>query len=273
MATSGCTAAVGLTLLGGFGLTVDGRHVELPNAAQRLLALLALRGAPLTRPGVCGALWPHAGADRANASLRSTLWRTQRLCGHSVIAAAGVDLALTPAVLVDLPVAVAQAHRLLEHDVACDDLLSQATKVRLSLSLLPGWYGDDWVMMEREFYDQLRLNALEALCVRMTAAGRYGEAVEAGLAVVRAEPLRESAHEKLIRAHVAAGNRWHALRQYQQYRQVLDDELGLEPSRTLTEFVRTACHRAPGRRPGPEVRRRPLPHERMEAAAGGGSQA
>ena len=35
--------------------------------------------------------------------------------------------------------------------------------------------------MHRERYHHLRLHALEAMCERLTAARRYGEAVEAGL--------------------------------------------------------------------------------------------
>ena len=42
--------------------------------------------------------------------------------------------------------------------------------------------------MERERFHQLRLHALEALCDRLTTAGRYGEAIDAGLAAVTAEP-------------------------------------------------------------------------------------
>jgi len=39
--------------------------------------------------------------------------------------------------------------------------------------LLPDWY-DDWVLIERERFRQLRLRALEALCERLPRAGRVG---------------------------------------------------------------------------------------------------
>jgi DNA-binding SARP family transcriptional activator len=68
---------------------------------------------------------------------------------------------------------------------------------------------------------------------RLTLAGRHGEAVAAGLAAVRAEPLRESAHGALIDAHLAAGNRAAARHQFEQCRRILLDELGLEPSDSL----------------------------------------
>ena len=58
----------------------------------------------------------------------------------------------------------------------------------LSTDLLPYWY-DDWVLVERERFRQLRLRALEAMCQQLTALGRFDQALEAGLAAVAGEPL------------------------------------------------------------------------------------
>src|SRR5205823_716087 len=99
----------------------------------------------------------------------------------------------------------------------------------LSVDLLPDWY-DDWAVLEAEAWRQLRLHALEALTARLAGAERYGEALVAGLAAVRAEPLRETAHAAVVGVHVAEGNRGEALRQYEHYRRLLDAELGLEPT-------------------------------------------
>ncbi|MEV6628550.1 bacterial transcriptional activator domain-containing protein [Amycolatopsis sp. NPDC051114] len=98
---------------------------------------------------------------------------------------------------------------------------------------MPEWSDNEWVLLEQEQYHQLRLYALEALAKRLTTAGRHGEAVAAGLAAVRAEPLRESAHRVLVDAHLAAGNRASARHQYEQCRRTLLEELGLEPSDAL----------------------------------------
>jgi DNA-binding SARP family transcriptional activator len=102
--------------------------------------------------------------------------------------------------------------------------------------LLPDWT-DDWVMIERERLRQLRLHALETLCDRLAEARRFGESVQAGLAAVRAEPLRESAQRSLIRAYLAEGNQGEAIRQYRAFRQLLLEELGVAPSRELEELV------------------------------------
>ena len=92
--------------------------------------------------------------------------------------------------------------------------------------LLPDWY-EDWVEIERERLCELRAHALEALCHRLTTAGRFGEATEAGLAAVRDEPLRESAHRVLIGVHLAEGNRAAALHQYRAFALLLHEEVGM----------------------------------------------
>jgi DNA-binding SARP family transcriptional activator len=103
--------------------------------------------------------------------------------------------------------------------------------------ILPDWY-DDWLVIERERFRQLRVHALERLCDRLTAAGRFAEAVDAGLAAVESEPLRESAHRALIRTHLAEGNACEALRQYRAFRELLRRELGLRPSELMEALVR-----------------------------------
>src|SRR4029079_7200585 len=105
--------------------------------------------------------------------------------------AAAPHVCLAPAVRLDARQATAVAHRLLDSSSPYDP--AYGVHVLLAVDLLPDWY-DEWVVLERERFRQLRLHALEALCERLVAAGRRGEAVQAGLAAVAGEPLRESAH-------------------------------------------------------------------------------
>lgn len=217
-----------LSLLRGFELRVAQRPVALVLSAQRLVAFLALRDKPQSRVHVAGTLWPETTTSRANANLRSSLWRAQRAC-RQLITASAHHLMLTPGVGVDVRSAIAHAQRLLSRAATLDDVGHWSD---LAADLLPDWY-DDWALLDRERYHHLRLHALEALCERLTVAGRYGEAIDSGLAAIRAEPLRESAHQALIKAHLAEGNRLEAFRQYERCRRLLLDELGLEPSPAL----------------------------------------
>jgi DNA-binding SARP family transcriptional activator len=61
--------------------------------------------------------------------------------------------------------------------------------------------------------------------------------VQAGVAAVAGEPLRESARSALIEAHLAERNVAAALREYNAFRKLLHDELGLDPSEDLRTLV------------------------------------
>jgi DNA-binding SARP family transcriptional activator len=222
-------STVMLSLLHGFTLKVGWEPVPLMWSSQRLVALLALRERPPSRVYVAGTLWPDTTGTRANANLRSSLWRVQQACGRLVVSSSQ-QLCLAPGVVVDLQEAVRAAYRVLDSADGCEDILNVDTLSVLSSDLLPDWYEDDWVVVHRERYHHLRLHALEAMCERLAASQRFGEAVEAGLVAVRAEPLRESAHEALVKVHLAEGNRFEATRQYQSCCRLLRNELGLEPS-------------------------------------------
>jgi DNA-binding SARP family transcriptional activator len=127
------------------------------------------------------------------------------------------------------------AQRLLDPAAQADDLV--APGVALQGELLPGWY-DDWVLLERERLRQLRMHALEVLAERLLAAGRHGEAIEAAYAAVRGEPLRESAHRVLVRAHLAEGNVAEAVRAHGSFCRMLDEELGVAPTAQMQELLR-----------------------------------
>jgi len=213
-------------LLRGFELRLDGEAIPVPSIVERLVAFLALHDRFVNRPFVAGTLWPDASDDRAGASLRSALWRLRQLV-RPVVVAVNDRLGLAGGTAVDLRDASEVAHRILAPSARAAPPRSGAAI--LTGDLLPGW-SDDWVVLERERFRQLRLHALERLCDQLSAAGRFAEATEAGLAAVAGEPLRESAHRALIRAYLAEGNRGQALGQYERLRTVLRDELGVSPS-------------------------------------------
>jgi DNA-binding SARP family transcriptional activator len=227
---------VTLSLLNAFELRCGGERVALPLSAQRLLAFVALHDRPLLRPYVAGTLWLDSPEDRASANLRSSLWRLHRP-GYKLVEATNLQLRLAPKIRVDARETATLAHGLLTRldDWEEEDLDLDGSGLRGEL--LPGWY-DDWVLIERERLRQLCLHALEAVGERLIQAGRLSAALEAGLATVAIEPLRESAHRLLIRVHLAEGNAAEAIRQFRFCRRLLREQLGLAPSPQLAELVR-----------------------------------
>jgi DNA-binding SARP family transcriptional activator len=223
-------APLQLRLLNAFEVVAGGEPVTLPVGAQRLVAFVALQDRPVQRDYVAGMLWLDTPDERAAANLRSMLWRIQKRA-RGLIDAGGQRLRLEPAVRVDLR----DAEALARHELAgTDDTLTNAAS--FAADLLPDWY-EDWVLLERERFRQLRLRALEALCERQLHAGRIGDALETGLLSLAGEPLRESAHRALVRVHLADGNAVEAVRQYRLCRRLLREQLGIEPTQQLRELV------------------------------------
>jgi DNA-binding SARP family transcriptional activator len=221
-----------LTLTRGFELRVQGHVIELPRNSERLVAFLALSARSMFRGYVAGILWLDHSEERALANLRSALWRL-RGAGVDVVSVVGDRLELGRDVVVDVRELTAWARAVDRAPEVEPDVLERLLAAR---ELLADWY-DDWTVAERERFRHLRLHALEACCRRLSEAGDHARAIEAGLAAVAEESLRESAQRVLIAAHLAEGNVGEALQQYWSFHGLLARELGLSPSRQLEELV------------------------------------
>jgi len=224
-----------LRLLGGFELRDDSAAITLPPSTQRVIAYLGLHDHPVSRVSVAGNLWLDSPDRQALANLRSSIWRL-RQAATDLVRANGEQLGLDDGVRVDVREVTEHARAVI--DGAVPSLGGALTDIESAAVLLPDWY-EDWALLERERFRQLRLHAMESLCVQLTYARRYARAAEVGLLVVGDEPLRESAHRALMQVHLAEGNLGEALRQYAAYERVMREDLGLGPSRQMLDLVAT----------------------------------
>jgi DNA-binding SARP family transcriptional activator len=222
-----------LSLLDGFLLTRREAHMALPPGAERLLAYLALTGRR-ARAHVAGTLWPDVRDEQALASLRSALWRLGRACAGA-LEINGDTIDVARGVAVDVRYFRAAARAVIDRrPPPISDPHSFADLMRTEL--LPGWY-DDWVLVERERLRQLGLHALEAISARLLEQEAFAPALEAALAAIAAEPLRESAYRMAAQIHLAEGNVVEARRQYDACRRLMLVELGAGPSHQFATLV------------------------------------
>lgn len=235
---------VSLSLIRDFEVRHNDQIVEIPPNSQRLVSFLAFQERPVRRAYVSGTLWFNSDEARASASLRSALWRLPSRPGFELVRASNTHVWLNPGVTIDLRQVL--THGLAELPPGRDDELIDVATELMSFGddVLVGWY-DDWVIMERERFRQIRLHALDRIGERLLRAGRYCDALQIGLASVRAEPLREGAHRLLIQVHLREGNIAEAIRQYRAYAYLMGRELDAAPSPVIQELV------------GPYLTRRP----------------
>ena len=125
----------------------------------------------------------------------------------------------------------------------------------------------DFAQSEIRRLDQLRLAAVEDRIDADLAVGRSAELVAELEALVTAHPYQERLCAQLMLALYRSGRQADALDVYRQTRELLDDQLGLEPSRALQELQRSILEHDPklappaatvrdGQRPAPAGRRR-----------------
>jgi DNA-binding SARP family transcriptional activator len=222
-------------LLGGFRVVVGGRDIALPVHAQRVVAYLSInrRAGSHGRVPVAEQLWPASSTSRAQANLRTALWRIRQV-DRGLVRARQDGIWVGPEVEVDLHDTMDMARRLVG-----DDLPAPGSNVEaLRGELLPGWE-EDWLLVDRERIRQLQVHALDAMSRQLCSQGRYAEAIDSALAEVALEPMREASHATLVAAYVADGNVAAALRQKAALTALLDKELSVVPSRTfMSEFER-----------------------------------
>jgi len=222
-----------LQVLDVFALCTRGQPVRLPLGAQRCIAYLAMRPRPQCRAGVAAQLWPDLPEARAAATMRSILWQVRKRA-PGVINGHADTVTLGPAVGVDVRRAIECARQLTGPEPRLDDWANMVED--LGYDILPTW-PDDWLVLERERYRQIRLHALESLSRALSRTGHTQPAIDLALNAVAADPLRETAQRALIEAHLADGNLSEALRQYQIYVRTLRSALGVEPTQALAGLV------------------------------------
>lgn len=211
-------------------ITIFGRlgvypMMRLSLPGRRLLAYLAIRRQPVARSLASAQLWPDVADDAGRANLRRALWNVP----HGWVATIGDELVL------DAQCDLEDAHRSAARALAGEPLSLEEIAL-LSNDILPGWH-EEWVLPQHDAFHMLRVQALEATCRTMASSGQYGLAIQAGAAAVAAEPLRESAAEALIDAHLAQRNRYQAVQCFRLLAQRLDHELGVEPDPALAARV------------------------------------
>ena len=99
--------------------------------------------------------------------------------------------------------------------------------------LLPG---EDlpWVDVLRLRLRERGVRALDLLVRVYAAQGDHSLAVAVARDLVTLEPYREASHRLLMRAHLAAGDRAEAVRVHQRLRDLLAEDLGIDPAPETT---------------------------------------
>jgi predicted ATPase/DNA-binding SARP family transcriptional activator/uncharacterized protein HemY len=113
-----------------------------------------------------------------------------------------------------------------------DDFLSGFT-----LLDSPGF--DDWQLFQTEKMRRQLGEALERLVQGFTAIGDFKQAITYAHRWLGLDPLHEPAQRQMMRLLAWSGQHSAAVQQYQEFEQLLDEELGLPPEEETTHLYET----------------------------------
>ncbi|MEM7225185.1 MAG: BTAD domain-containing putative transcriptional regulator [Pseudomonadota bacterium] len=228
-----------LNLLGGFSATISGRAVSISSQkAQALLGLLALSPRKsCSREYLRGMLWSESTEERAQTSLRHTIWVLRTIfndIGFKGLVSGRTEVHLDGSLVstdVDEMVASLQDStidpRLRKEASAFSTLLYGAE------DLDPNFYA--WLATTREHLLQDLVRQLE---------DRLGEPdieptqlCEIAKILLDLRPLHEQACQALIRGYASIGDAARALEVYQAFWNLLENTYGEEPSAATKDLI------------------------------------
>jgi len=230
-------------LLGKFSIQHDGSiYLILPLKAQELLAFLLLfSDQPHTRELLAAQLWKDTSPTQSKKYLRQTLWHLQSILDQSGkteepllnVENGWVQINPNAAMHVDVWEMSLIFNQL--RDSTSKGLTSeQAESLSKSISLyqgelLIGWY-QDWCILERERYRAMVMAQLDKLMVYCLAHQQIESGISYGMHVLQIDHTREKTHRQLMRLYYFSGDRTGALRQFQYCKNILAQELGVQPT-------------------------------------------
>ena len=233
--------------LGGLTITDNGDEVSIGGPRQRRLVTMLLihRNAVVSVDRLAEAVFAGEPTAAAATTLRTYVARMRRVVDGNGSGATVVTQA--PGYLLRL---AGEAF-----DVACFERLVADAGSRLGRGDAAGassvlhealslWRGEayaefadeEWARSEAQRLEELRIVAHERLVEAELACGRAAGMIPQIESLTREHELREAFRAQLMVALYRAGRQADALRVYRDYRRVLVEELGLEPSPALAEL-------------------------------------
>ncbi|MFL5915261.1 MAG: BTAD domain-containing putative transcriptional regulator [Gaiellaceae bacterium] len=227
---------VDFAILGPLEARADGEPIPLGGPKQRaLLTMLLLEaGRVVSLDSLVDALWEGSPPPTATASLQNFVAQLRKALGPDVIETRqpGYLVRLEPEQL-----DVARMRRLVDEARANEP----ARRAKLLDEALDLWRGEPLAEFRYETFaqeeiarlEEFHLALLEERAEAKLAIGAHADLVTELEALVRKHPLRERLRAQLMLALYRSGRQAQALAVYREGRELLVEELGLEPSPLL----------------------------------------
>jgi DNA-binding SARP family transcriptional activator len=197
-----------------------------------LLCYLQFEGGT-PRQRLASLLWPEVEERTARNNLAQLLRRLRQRAGDIVVVAGEPLLRLAGDIACDLP------------SVERGALGASGTELLAGLDYVDCPAFDDWLQTQRERLALEHRAALEALSEEAERAGDLRAALGYAHRLLADDRCCEASHRRLIRLHWLLGDRSRALAAFRRCREILRQELGVEPETETLALERSILKSVP----------------------------
>ena len=217
---------------------LDGKTVTSPSWANQKRArelfffLISNPKKSLTKEEVGVTLWPDSSTEQLRLQFRNTVYYIRYALGQDVINNNEHRYAFNGDM--DYSYDVQDFERKLVQAESSETTVQKIEMLQESLELYQGEFFPEgegiWVMTERQRLSQICEHSRLTLAQLLLEKGDSKSALIHCQSILAENHCMESAHRLAMQSYAALGNRSGIMNQYEQCKQYLQDELGLEPS-------------------------------------------
>jgi LuxR family maltose regulon positive regulatory protein len=232
--------------LGRSQVSIDGKAVTSASwtnqkrARELFFFLLAHSNKRMTKEEIGVILWPESSSDQLRLQFRNTLYYVRYALGQEAIL--GTDRRYSFNSDMDYSYDVQDFERTIDQAENSEISEQKITLLQEAMTLYKGEYfpeGDAiWVMTERQRLTLMHENSMLTLAQLHMERGEPQIALTYCQKILANNHCMESAHRLAMQAYAALGNRSGIANQYEQCKQFLMDELGLEPSSETAQLYK-----------------------------------
>jgi LuxR family maltose regulon positive regulatory protein len=223
--------------LGAFAVEINGTPVDesrgLTSKAKELLIYLLTTGRRARREELLEALWPDTGAAKDASVLRTNVYRLRKVLYDQCIQVQGDLYRIDPGGLFWFDLQYFKELIQRSHRSDCSPV-ERTMLLETAVKLYGGPFLNDisaeWCLAERYDADVKFVGAALSLARVYLESNNPAAALELCDRVLAGDPLNEDAILLQVRAHIAMGNRPHAILHWRSYEQRLEAETGSRPS-------------------------------------------
>lgn len=210
--------------------------------ARDLFFLLLSHPEGLTKEQIGEIFWPDSSEDELRLRFKNTMYRLRHAAGKDVILFQGESLYLF--------------NRQMDYEYDVETFLKELglaeqastreqkeTHYQNAVKSYQGDFlpdvEDTWAVIEREHLRQEYIDVLLRLASIKMEERSYENALEYCQQIFQVDPCQEDAHRIAMRVYAAMGNRALVIRQYEQCKQALMDEVDAPPSSQTQTLYKT----------------------------------